>query len=38
MSINALGYAGCLLITPDSDRAWLEQHSPYALLQAAAMH
>lgn len=38
MSINALGYAGCLLITPESDRQWLEQHGPTALLQAAAMH
>ncbi|MBV2350832.1 ATP adenylyltransferase [Synechococcus sp. HK05] len=36
MSINALGFAGCLLITPESDTAWLQQHGPLALLQAVA--
>lgn len=36
MSINALGFAGCLLITPNSDTAWLQQHGPLALLAAVA--
>jgi ATP adenylyltransferase len=36
MSINALGFAGCLLITPESDTAWLQQHGPMALLAAVA--
>ena len=33
-SVNALGYAGCLLITEGSDQAWLSRHGPLALLQA----
>ncbi len=35
-SINALGFAGCLLQTERSDLAWLERHGPWALLQAVA--
>ena len=35
-SINALGFAGCLLLTEESDQAWLETHGPLALLQAVA--
>ncbi|MFM2081288.1 MAG: hypothetical protein RLZZ219_1970 [Cyanobacteriota bacterium] len=35
-SINALGFAGCLLITEASDLAWLERHGPLALLEAVA--
>jgi ATP adenylyltransferase len=35
-SVNALGYAGCLLITPESDQDWLGRHGPLALLQAVA--
>jgi ATP adenylyltransferase len=35
-SINALGFAGCLLQTECSDLAWLEHHGPWALLQAVA--
>jgi len=35
-SVNALGYAGCLLVTPESDRAWLQQRGPLALLEAVA--
>jgi len=37
MSINALGFAGCLLITPESDTAWLQRHGPQALLAAVAI-
>jgi len=37
-SINALGFAGCLLITPESDLAWLQSHGPLALLAAVAGH
>jgi ATP adenylyltransferase len=36
MSINALGFAGSLLITPESDIAWLQRHGPLALLAAVA--
>lgn len=36
MSINALGFAGCLLITPESDTAWLQQCGPLALLSAVS--
>lgn len=35
-SINALGFAGYLLITEQSDQHWLEQHGPRALLQNVA--
>jgi ATP adenylyltransferase len=35
-SVNALGFAGYLLSTGHSDTAWLEQHGPWALLQAVA--
>ena len=35
-SVNALGFAGCLLLTEHSDLAWLERHGPLALLQAVA--
>lgn len=35
-SINALGFAGYVLITEHSDQAWLEQQGPLALLQAVA--
>jgi len=36
LSINALGFAGCLLVTPNSDANWLQEHGPLALLQAVA--
>jgi ATP adenylyltransferase len=36
MSINALGFAGCLLVTPESDTDWLQRHGPLALLEAVA--
>lgn len=35
-SVNALGFAGYLLITERSDTHWLQQHGPWALLQAVA--
>lgn len=35
-SVNALGFAGYLLITERSDQPWLEQHGPWALLQQVA--
>lgn len=35
-SINALGFAGYLLSTEHSDRAWLERHGPWALLRSVA--
>lgn len=35
-SINALGFAGYLLCTDRSDRAWLERHGPWALLASVA--
>ncbi len=35
-SINALGYAGCLLITEHSKQQWLIENGPMALLQAVA--
>jgi ATP adenylyltransferase len=35
-SVNALGFAGCLLQTRASDLKWLECHGPWALLQAVA--
>jgi len=35
-SVNALGFAGSLLLTERSDEAWLRQHGPLALLQAVA--
>jgi sulfate adenylyltransferase (ADP) / ATP adenylyltransferase len=37
LSINALGFAGCLLVTPESDTDWLQTHGPLALLQAVAV-
>lgn len=38
LSINALGFAGCLLITAESDTDWLQSHGPLSLLQAVAHH
>lgn len=35
-SVNALGFAGFLLCTQDSDRGWLETHSPWSLLAHVA--
>ena len=35
-SVNALGFAGCLLQTEHSDLEWLRRHGPWALLQAVA--
>lgn len=35
-SINALGFAGYLLITRGSDQDWLQRHGPLALLRAVA--
>ena len=35
-SVNALGFAGCLLITETSDQAWLQREGPLALLTAVA--
>ena len=35
-SINALGFAGCLLQTENSDLAWLQENGPWALLQDVA--
>ena len=35
-SINALGFAGYLLITQGSDLEWLQRHGPWELLQAVA--
>jgi ATP adenylyltransferase len=35
-SINGLGFAGSLLSTAGSDRDWLLQHGPWALLDAVA--
>ena len=35
-SVNALGFAGYLLITSSSDHAWLRSHGPLELLQAVA--
>ncbi|MFM7315284.1 MAG: ATP adenylyltransferase, partial [Cyanobium sp.] len=35
-SVNALGFAGCLLITEHSDQSWLEREGPMRLLQAVA--
>lgn len=35
-SVNALGFAGYLLATAQSDQAWLELHGPRALLEAVA--
>ena len=37
LSINALGFAGSLLVTPQSDVDWLQDHGPYALLEAVAV-
>jgi len=36
-SVNALGFAGGLLITEASDQGWLERHGPLALLQTVAV-
>lgn len=36
-SVNALGFAGYLLVTPGSDQQWLQQHTPLALLEAVAV-
>ena len=33
-SVNALGFAGSLLSTETSDRAWIKQSGPEALLHA----
>jgi ATP adenylyltransferase len=35
-SINALGFAGYLLITEGSDTGWLHGQGPWALLRAVA--
>jgi ATP adenylyltransferase len=35
-SVNALGFAGFLLITGGSDRGWLEREGPWALLKDVA--
>ena len=35
-SINALGFAGYLLITQGSDLDWMQRHGPWELLQAVA--
>ncbi len=35
-SVNALGFAGSLLLTDRSDQHWLERHGPLALLEAVA--
>jgi len=35
-SVNALGFAGYLLITEQSDEAWLRRHGPLTLLEAVA--
>jgi len=35
-SVNALGFAGYLLITTSSDHAWLHRHGPLELLEAVA--
>ncbi|AFY27749.1 DUF4922 domain-containing protein [Cyanobium gracile] len=35
-SVNALGFAGFLLITEGSDRSWLERHGPWVLLKNVA--
>lgn len=35
-SVNALGFAGSLLLTEHSDQDWLERHGPLALLRAVA--
>ncbi len=35
-SVNALGFAGSLLLTDHSDQDWLERHGPLALLRAVA--
>lgn len=35
-SVNALGFAGCLLQTEHSNLDWLLRHGPWALLQAVA--
>ena len=35
-SINALGFAGYLLVTENSDTAWLQQRGPWELLRAVA--
>lgn len=35
-SVNALGFAGYLLLTERSDLSWLEERGPWALLEAVA--
>ena len=35
-SVNALGFAGYLLATDDSDLGWLRQHGPWCLLKQVA--
>jgi len=35
-SINALGFAGYLLLTEHSNLDWLKAHGPWALLEAVA--
>jgi len=35
-SVNALGFAGYLLLTSGSDRDWLERHGPLELLRSVA--
>lgn len=36
-SVNALGFAGYLLLTEGSDREWLGRHGPLELLRSVAM-
>jgi ATP adenylyltransferase len=35
-SLNALGFAGYLLLTEQSDLPWLNRHGPWELLRAVA--
>ena len=36
-SVNALGFAGYLLLTEGSDASWLRSNGPLALLRSVAM-
>ena len=36
-SVNALGFAGYLLITADADQPWLERQGPWSLLRAVSV-
>jgi ATP adenylyltransferase len=38
LSVNALGFAGYLLLTEQSDEPWLRRSGPLALLEAVAAH